>query len=78
MRPTAAEVLPTPQSLDAAVLAVSLGETVGAVSAELATEMVMRICASDLYEGIFEGRGVRQSFISLLYKVDVQPSIEDE
>ena len=64
MRPAAKEVVHRPQWLDAA--AVSLGGTAGAVSAELATEMVMRIRASVLYEGIFEGRVVRKSFNQLV------------
>jgi hypothetical protein len=45
--------------LDPGATALSLAGAAGAVSAELATEMGMRICASVLYEGIFEGRVVR-------------------
>jgi len=62
--------------LDVSLGVLGLGSSImiGAVSAELATEVAMRICASVLYEGIFEGRVVRQSFISWLDKVGVQSS----
>jgi hypothetical protein len=50
----------------------------GAVSAELAIEVAKRICTSVLYEGMFEGRIVRQSFSALdkVVKMDKDKTIQ--